>query len=58
MEKRLWSFLAICLMTVSMAFAQKTVTGKVVDDLGEPVVGASVLVKGTTIGSATDLDGN
>ncbi|MBO4673613.1 MAG: SusC/RagA family TonB-linked outer membrane protein [Bacteroidaceae bacterium] len=58
MEKRLWSFLAVCLMAVSMAFAQKTVTGKVVDDLGEPVVGASVLVKGTTIGSATDLEGN
>ena len=57
MEKRLWSFLAVCLMAVSMAFAQKSVTGTVVDEQGEPVVGASVLVKGTQVGAATDLDG-
>lgn len=57
MGKRLLSFIAICMFAVSMAFAQKQVTGTVVDDLGEPVVGASVLVKGTTIGSATDLNG-
>ena len=58
MEKRLWSFLALCLMTVSMAFAQHSVSGKVIDkSTGEPVVGASVLVKGTTTGAATDLNG-
>ncbi|MBQ6964395.1 MAG: TonB-dependent receptor [Bacteroidaceae bacterium] len=58
MEKRLWSLLAVCLMTVSMAFAQHSVSGKVIDkSTGEPVIGASVLVKGTTIGAATDLDG-
>lgn len=58
MEKRLWSFLAVCLMTVSMAFAQQKITGKVIDkSTGEPVVGASVLLKGTTTGAATDLNG-
>lgn len=36
----------------------KKVTGKVVDATGEPVIGASVLVKGTTTGAVTDLDGN
>ncbi|MBQ8501904.1 MAG: SusC/RagA family TonB-linked outer membrane protein [Bacteroides sp.] len=36
----------------------KKVTGKVVDAIGEPVIGASVLVKGTTTGAVTDLDGN
>ena len=34
------------------------VTGVVVDETGEPVIGASVLEKGTTNGTITDLDGN
>ena len=42
-----------------MAFAQQgTVTGKIIDDLGEPVVGANVVVKGTTNGTISDIDGN
>lgn len=41
------------------AYAQQTrvVTGTVVDSKGEPVIGASVVVKGTTIGANTDIDG-
>lgn len=35
-----------------------TVTGQVVDENGDPVIGASVLLKGTTNGMITDLDGN
>ena len=59
MEKRLWSFLAVCLMTVSMAFAQQKVTGVVIEsETGEPVVGASVVVMGSNgIGAATDING-
>ena len=34
------------------------VTGKVVDTKGEPVIGANVVVKGTTNGTITDFDGN
>lgn len=35
------------------------VTGTVIsEDDGQPVVGASVLVKGTTLGTITDIDGN
>ena len=42
-----------------IAFAQnKTVTGTVVDNFGEPVLGANVIVAGTTNGATTDLDGN
>lgn len=33
-------------------------TGKVVDATGEPVIGASVLVKGSSIGTVTDMSGN
>jgi TonB-linked SusC/RagA family outer membrane protein len=43
---------------MGMAIAQnKQVSGTVVDETGEPVIGASVIVKGTTTGSATDIDG-
>ena len=41
-----------------MAYAQKTVTGTVKDATGEPMIGVSVLVEGTTNGAVTDLDGN
>ena len=35
-----------------------TVTGTVIDHEGEPIIGASVMVKGSAIGTATDLNGN
>lgn len=37
--------------------ASKTVSGTVVDAAGEPVIGAGVVVKGTTRGTSTDIDG-
>ena len=36
----------------------KTVTGQVIDENGEPMIGVSVLVKGTKVGAITDFDGN
>lgn len=36
----------------------RTITGKVFDKMGEPIIGANVLVKGTTNGTITDIDGN
>ena len=40
-------------------FAQtKSVSGTVVDDLGEPILGANVVIVGTTTGATTDMDGN
>lgn len=33
-------------------------TGKVIDQTGEPIIGANILVKGTTNGTVTDFDGN
>ncbi|GAB4246459.1 MAG: TonB-dependent receptor [Ekhidna sp.] len=38
--------------------AQRTVSGKVVDDTGEALPGVNVVIKGTTTGVTTDLDGN
>jgi len=40
------------------AYAQITVNGNVKDATGEPIIGASVRVVGTQMGTATDLDGN
>ena len=49
----------LCLLLFpTFVFAQKlTVSGQVKDALGEPVIGANVVVKGTTNGAMTDLDG-
>jgi iron complex outermembrane receptor protein len=44
-------------MTSAIAFAQSTVTGVVTDKSGEPLVGASVIVKGTNTGTSTNVDG-
>ena len=41
-----------------VAYAQKSVTGTVKDATGEPMIGVSILVDGTTIGAVTDFDGN
>lgn len=49
----------LCMFSVMTAFAQNgKVTGKVVDGSGEPIIGATVMVKGTSNGAITDLDGN
>ena len=36
---------------------RKTITGSIKDDLGEPLPGVNVVIKGTTIGTITDMDG-
>lgn len=50
----------LILLSVSLsAYAQNTFSGTVEDQTGEPVVGASVLVKDhSTVGCVTDIDGN
>ena len=46
------------LLSGTAAFAQQTARGKVLDSNGEPIIGASVYVPGTTNGVVTDIDGN
>ena len=50
-------FLALMALCTSGAWAQKQVSGTVVDVAGESIIGASVMVKGTTTGTVTDFDG-
>jgi len=57
MRKLALMVMCLCVSFIT-AFAQnKTVSGKVLDDKGNPVTGASVLVKGSTIGTSTKPDG-
>lgn len=56
--RKLWLALVVALIASFPAFAQNVeVHGTVLDDLGEPLIGASVMVKGTATGTATDFDG-
>ena len=52
-------FVLTCLLlSTSVAMAQtKTVTGTVTDSFNEPLIGASILVKGTSTGAVTDMNG-
>ena len=57
--KNLIMMLTCFLASVGLSVAQtKHVSGTVVDDTGETVIGASVVAKGSTVGTVTDLDGN
>lgn len=50
--------LVMLLICIPLASAQsKTIKGSVIDEMGEPLMGASVLVSGTKTGTTTDLDG-
>ena len=52
--------LTVCPVSANAAVTQQTikVKGQVVDQEGEPLIGATVRVKGATTGSVTDIDGN
>ncbi|MEO1254122.1 MAG: carboxypeptidase-like regulatory domain-containing protein, partial [Bacteroidota bacterium] len=56
--KRILLLTAMFFFVVSFLTAQRTVSGKVTDDAGEPLPGVNVVIKGTTTGVTTDLDGN
>jgi TonB-dependent SusC/RagA subfamily outer membrane receptor len=46
------------LMSLTVAMAQQTITGVVLDDQGQPLPSATVQIKGTNTGTSTDFDGN
>ncbi len=56
MKKLIFLFLSVLL--TSMSIAQTRLTGRVTDADDYPIVGASIVVKGTTNGTITDVDGN
>ena len=46
------------LLASTLAFAQTEASGTIVDNIGEPIIGATVMEKGTSNGTVTDIDGN
>ena len=58
MMKHFSLVLSMVLLTFGTLMAQRTITGSIVDEGGEPLIGATVLAKGTTVGTVTDIDGN
>src|SRR5690554_2312143 len=58
MKKKLSMFLTLFFMGIGFLTAQTQVRGTVVDDNGDPAIGATIQVQGTTLGTVTDIDGN
>lgn len=57
MKKKLFLFLVTMLTAVAAMAQGQKIMGTVVDQSGEPLLGAGVVVKGTTTGTVTDIDG-
>ena len=59
LNKKLWVTMALLLTLALPSLAQKIqVTGHVSDELGDDLIGATIMEKGTTNGTSADLDGN
>ena len=57
MRKKVYIQFFLFFMSIGSLLAQTRVTGSVVDDEGQPVIGASIQIKGTGQGTVTDVDG-
>lgn len=57
MKKKLFMFLALIFVGIGLVMAQTQVRGTVVDENGDPAIGATIQIKGTTQGTVTDIDG-
>ncbi|MBR1688937.1 MAG: TonB-dependent receptor [Prevotella sp.] len=57
-SKFLFLLLSFIIMSATALAQKRTISGVVVDNSNEPVIGASVVEKGTSNGSVTDFDGN
>ncbi|MEZ4948126.1 MAG: carboxypeptidase-like regulatory domain-containing protein [Saprospiraceae bacterium] len=55
--KKFGLIMSMMLVIMGLANAQRTVVGMVSDQDGEALIGATVLVKGTSAGTVTDIDG-
>lgn len=58
MKRKLTMFLALFFIGIGFLTAQTQVRGTVVDEVGEPVIGATIQIQGTTQGTVTDIDGD
>ncbi len=58
MKRKLTMFLALFFIGIGLVVAQTQVRGIVVDEAGEPVIGATIQVKGTSQGTVSDINGD
>ena len=58
MKKRIYLLFLLLFVGIGITFAQTRVEGNVIDETGEPVIGASIQIKGTGQGTVTDFDGD
>lgn len=58
LTRRLMLSLFLILASTTIAIAQTETSGKIIDNTGEPVIGASIMEKGTSNGTTSDIDGN
>ena len=47
----------VVMLCFAFAFSQTTVKGKITDDTGQPLPGANIIIKGTTVGTSSDFNG-
>ena len=52
------SIFMMCFHLDALAQTMKNISGQVIDNLNEPLIGVNVFIKGTTRGAITDIDGN
>jgi hypothetical protein len=58
MRKKITLILFGLFLSMGLALAQNKITGTVLEDTGEPCIGATVMIQGTKQGTKTDLDGH
>lgn len=56
-RRAFYALVCLLLMATSLFAQEKTVTGTVTDSTNEPLIGASVVIQGTSNGTITDIDG-
>ncbi len=57
MKRKILGFIWLLFLGSGM-YAQQTITGTITDISNEPIPGANIVIKGTTVGTTTDVDGN
>lgn len=56
-RKTVFLIMLTLLSTLSALAQERSISGAVIDEKGEPLIGVSVSIKGTTTGTLTDIDG-
>lgn len=56
--KKKFYLVIVLFLSITLTYAQNSITGRVTDEPGKPLPGVTVVIKGTTNGAVTNIDGN